>query len=158
MDTNHSFPNADATIRMSSEEMRLRLRSIPDDHRSRNESWSSNQGVSAESTPNTITIENNEGPNARKTMVTIHQLLDLKEGQQFTEQIKSEAPQGHLELVINLAKLVFCDSITLGFCLIWYTICKQFKVSIVFTMRENSFIHEKFRQSRLLEICNIEFI
>ena len=158
MEPTRLLPDPDATIRMSPEEIRLRMRSLPGVEIPHNEPMHSNSKILPASAPNTITIENNEDIIKRKTMVTIHQLLDLKEGQEFIERIKSEASRGQLNWVIKLTEISYCDSMTFGFFYIWYSICNQFGGSMVFSVRRDSSIQNLFEQSRLSEICNVDLV
>jgi hypothetical protein len=148
----------DSTLQMSREEVRIWLASAPVVHGIRIDSTKSELKDSSHTERNKITVEDCHDGDERKTIVTVHRLLDMLECQQFSEQIKSEAVQERRNWAINLTELVFCDSMLLSYCFMWNIICKQFGGKMVFFMRENSYIHEKFRHSRLSEICNIELV
>jgi anti-anti-sigma regulatory factor len=158
MEPKQTGTNADATVQMTKEEIRQRLELNPLAVDSGNKSLQSILKVLPFPTAKKITIETCDDPDDQQAKVNVHQLLDLQEGAFYIQQIKSEIMRVKRTWFINLSELIFCDSMMLGYCIIWHTICKQYGGRMVFIVKMNSGVHEKFQLSRLSEICNVELV
>jgi hypothetical protein len=88
-------------------------------------------------------------------LITIHRRMEHEDGRDLCMQAKTLVEEGIKQWEISLTELTFCDSITLGICIMLHTTVRRFSGMIRFRVSCNSQVYNLMQISRLDRILTI---
>lgn len=104
-----------------------------------------------------FSILRNTGGETDKASIIIHEPLDYLDGQRLRNEVGRLLARNVQQWEIDLSGLRFCDSATIGFCLMVHLLIQKISGRLIVRLLRDSQIHEIFKISRLDRIMTLEF-
>jgi anti-anti-sigma regulatory factor len=101
-----------------------------------------------------ITLSNDD-PEHAEARLNLYHSLGFNDGEMLRQEVEKYLSQPVQEWVIDMTQLIYCDSATLGFCVMIYTIVKRFCSRMHIRVLRDSQAHELLVISKLEKIIPI---